>query len=129
MSGGEDTGAEEADGGRGRRRLTKCFLFFSFFVFPFSFSFAKSLLYAEETKAGKYVKPDGEGRRKEGNNPAWWPLSKQGSWTKRRETDLTQRERAYRPIYQTRRPLWGASQQDPGVTTGPELCIYTPAMS
>jgi uncharacterized protein YdbL (DUF1318 family) len=25
----------------------------------------------EETKAGKYVKPAGEGWRKEGNNPAW----------------------------------------------------------
>jgi hypothetical protein len=36
MSGGEDMGAEEADGGRGRRRLTKCFLFFSF---CFSFFF------------------------------------------------------------------------------------------
>jgi hypothetical protein len=39
MSGGEDMGAEEADGGCGRRWLMKCFLFFSFFVFPFSFFF------------------------------------------------------------------------------------------
>jgi hypothetical protein len=47
------------------------FPFLFFFVFPFSFSFAKSLLYGEETKAEIYVKPDGEGRRKEGNDPAW----------------------------------------------------------
>jgi hypothetical protein len=82
----------------------KYFLFFSFFFFFFSFPFfvAKSLLYTEETKAGKYVKPDGEGWRKEGNDLAWWPLNEQGSWTKRREMDLTQRERAYRPICQPR---------------------------
>jgi hypothetical protein len=101
MGGGEDTGTGEEHGGCGRRRPTRCFLFFSFLFFLFLFLFAKSLLYAEETKAGKYVKPDGEGGRKEGNDPAWWPLSEQGSWTKRRETDLTQRERAYRPICQT----------------------------
>jgi hypothetical protein len=55
------------------------FPFLFFFVFPFSFLFAKSVLYAEEIKAGKYVKPDREGGRKEGNDPAWWPLSEQGS--------------------------------------------------
>jgi hypothetical protein len=77
MSRNEDMGMGEVDGGRRRRRLTKCFLFFSF-----SFSFAKSLLYTEETKAEKYVKLDGDGWGKEGNDPAWWPLSEQGSWTK-----------------------------------------------
>jgi hypothetical protein len=40
---------------------------FSFFLFLF---FAKSLLYVEETKAGKYIKPDREGWRKEGNDLA-----------------------------------------------------------
>jgi hypothetical protein len=35
----------------------------------------------EEIKAGKWLKMGGEGRRKEGNNLARWPLSKQGSWT------------------------------------------------
>jgi hypothetical protein len=30
----------------------------------------------EEIKAGKWLKIGGEGRRKEGNNPARWPLSK-----------------------------------------------------
>jgi hypothetical protein len=85
----------------GKRSVSFSFLFFFFLFFLFLFLFAKSLLYAEETKAGKYVKLDGEGGRKEGNDPAWWPLSEQGSWTKRRETDLTQRERAYRPICQT----------------------------
>jgi hypothetical protein len=71
MSGGEDMGIEEVDSRHRQRWPTKYFFFFSFFVFPFSFSFAKYLLYAEETKVGKYVKLDGEGRRKEGNDPAW----------------------------------------------------------
>jgi hypothetical protein len=35
----------------------------------------------EEIKAGKRLKMGGEGRRKEGNDPARWPLSEQGSWT------------------------------------------------
>jgi hypothetical protein len=56
MSRGEDIGVGEVDGRCRRRWLMNYFLFFSF-----SFSFAKSLLYAEETKAGKYIKLDGVG--------------------------------------------------------------------
>jgi hypothetical protein len=36
---------------------------------------------AEEIKVGKWLKTGGEGRRKEGNDPARGPLSEQGSWT------------------------------------------------
>jgi hypothetical protein len=75
MSRGEDMGAGEEHGRCGQRWPMKCFLFFSFLFFLFLFLFAKSLLYAEETKVGKYVKLDREGGRKEGNDPAWWPLS------------------------------------------------------
>jgi hypothetical protein len=57
------------------------FLFF-FVFFSFLFLFAKSLLYVEEIKVGKYIKLDGEGGTKEGNDPAWWPLCEQGSWIK-----------------------------------------------
>jgi hypothetical protein len=43
--------------------------------------FIFSFCLAEEIKAGKRLKTGGEGRRKEGNDPARWPLSEQGSWT------------------------------------------------
>jgi hypothetical protein len=42
---------------------------------------------AEEIKADNLDKLEGEGRRKEGSL-AWQPLSKQGSWKRRCETDF-----------------------------------------
>jgi hypothetical protein len=36
----------------------------------------------EEIKAGKELKMGGEGWRNGGNDPARWPLSEQGSWTR-----------------------------------------------
>jgi hypothetical protein len=41
----------------------------------------------EEIMADNLEKLEGEGRRKEGS-PARQPLSKQGSWKRRRETDF-----------------------------------------
>jgi hypothetical protein len=47
----------------------------------YNFSFV-----GEEIKAAKWLKKKkkmgGEGRRTEGNDPAWWPLSEHGSWTR-----------------------------------------------
>jgi hypothetical protein len=55
----------------------------------------------EEIKVDKRGKMGGEGGRI-GRNLAWWPLSKQGSWTRQGEMDQHKEMMGNRPITEAR---------------------------